>query len=142
VALLRPARMAILCAVLLCAGDAWSQSSAAPAPAAEPVKRKARRVGSLSKEVIWRVINQSVGAFRGCWEQALERDPECRNNVLTVRFVIDPRGRVASTERIGEPHADAQLERCLLAAFAALKFPEPENDGYVIVTFPSRMHCI
>jgi TonB family protein len=55
---------------------------------------------------------------------------------MTVRFEIDPRGRVASADRVGPSTGDAELEHCVLDAVDALVFPAPAGDGYVTVTFP------
>jgi TonB family protein len=57
-----------------------------------------------------------------------------------VRFEIGPRGQVVSAERMGESKADPTLERCILDAVKALRFPAPEGGGYVTVTYPFLVH--
>lgn len=101
----------------------------------KPVRRK----GSLSKEDIRRAINRNINAVRACFESAIARNPDCENKI-TVRFAIDPRGRVASAEQVGQSRADRKHEQCVLDAVKAMEFPAPEGDGYVIVTYPFYVH--
>jgi TonB family protein len=73
--------------------------------------------------------------MRLCWESALKLNPTTAPS-LTVRFVIDPTGHVASVEPLSTNARDPEVDRCVLRAVKALVFPAPEGPGYVTVTYP------
>lgn len=86
--------------------------------------------GRLPPEVIQRIVRQSFGRFRGCYEKELDRNPTLEARV-TTKFVIARDGSVAMAVSDGpEP-----LASCVRAGFAALSFPEPAG-GTVMVEYP------
>jgi TonB family protein len=91
--------------------------------------------GSLSKEVIRRVIHQHLAEVRFCYEQDLRTRPDLQGRVA-VRFIIAPTGAVqaAATARsdIGSP----RVEHCISEAVQRWAFPAPEGGGLVVVTYP------
>jgi TonB family protein len=93
------------------------------------------RRGELSKEAVRRAIHRGMNSVRECWERALTRDLNVATR-MSVRFVIDPHGRVASAERVGPSTGDPALDQCVLKAVEAFVFPAPSGDGSVTVTFP------
>ena len=98
--------------------------------------RRDTRPGSLTKEAIRRGIHERINEVRQCWERMLVQDRSA-GACITVRFVINARGRVASAEKVGPGTGNAALDQCILAAVKAMVFPVPAGgDGKVIVTYP------
>ena len=90
--------------------------------------------GSLPPEVIQRVVRQSFGRFRGCYEAGLRGNPTLEGRV-TARFVIARDGSVATVQSGGTDLPDASVVACVLRAYSSLTFPSPK-DGIVTVTYP------
>ncbi|HEX8796558.1 MAG TPA: AgmX/PglI C-terminal domain-containing protein [Polyangiaceae bacterium] len=92
--------------------------------------------GRLPPEVIQRIVRQNMGRFRYCYERALDSNPTLQGRVVT-RFVIGRDGSVAfSADEPGETaFPDAGVVSCIVRAFGALSFPQPEG-GTVHVIYP------
>ena len=90
--------------------------------------------GSLPPEVIQRVVRQSFGRFRGCYEDGLRTNPTLEGRV-TARFVIARDGSVATVQSGGTDLPDPRVVSCVLRAYSSLTFPSPKN-GIVRVTYP------
>lgn len=86
--------------------------------------------GRLPPETIQRVIHQSFGRFRACYEKELERNPKLEARVDT-KLVIGRDGSVAFARSEGPQPVAA----CVQSAFEALSFPEPAG-GTVTVEYP------
>jgi hypothetical protein len=91
--------------------------------------------GSLSKEVIRRVIQRHINEVRFCYEQELNQRPDLQGRV-TVKFIISPSGAVQSAlvseTTLGAPRP----EQCIAQAVRRWTFPSPEGGGIVIVNYP------
>lgn len=90
--------------------------------------------GHLPPEVVQRVVRQSFGRFRGCYEEGLRANPNLEGRV-TARFVIARDGSVASVQSGGSDLPDAKVVACVLRNYQALSFPAP-GEGVVTVTYP------
>jgi hypothetical protein len=90
--------------------------------------------GRLPPEVIQRIVRQSFGRFRVCYEDALRGNPSLEGRV-SVKFVIDRQGSVSMAADAGSDLADAGVVSCVVRGFSALSFPEPEG-GIVTVVYP------
>jgi hypothetical protein len=90
--------------------------------------------GHLPPEVIQRIIRQNFGRFRLCYENGLRVNPTLAGRV-TVRFVIDRAGAVSTAANGGSDFTDPAVVSCVVRAFYALSFPQPEG-GIVTVTYP------
>ena len=90
--------------------------------------------GSLPPEVIQRVVRQSFGRFRSCYEDGLRGNPTLEGRV-TARFVISRDGSVGVVQSGGSDLPDAHVVACVLRAYSSLSFPPPK-DGIVTVTYP------
>lgn len=90
--------------------------------------------GRLPPEAIQRVIRQSFGRFRFCYQQALDHNPTLAGRVTTT-FVIGRDGAVSSVQNGGSDLADVAVVSCVVRAFYGLSFPQPEG-GIVTVTYP------
>ncbi|WP_437757051.1 AgmX/PglI C-terminal domain-containing protein [Sorangium sp. So ce1389] len=99
------------------------------------IRRGATQVsGRFPPEVIQRIVRQSFGRFRLCYEEGLRRDASLQGRVA-VRFTIDPSGAVANARDGGSDLPDAAVVSCVVRAFGALSFPAPER-GSVNVVYP------
>jgi hypothetical protein len=90
--------------------------------------------GRLPPEVIERIVRQSFGRFRVCYEDALRLHPGVQGRVV-IRFVIDRSGAVARAANAGSDVGDPALVVCVARAFQALSFPQPEG-ALVTVVYP------
>jgi TonB family protein len=91
--------------------------------------------GSLSAEVIRRVVRRHINEVRFCYEQELTRNPTLAGRVV-VTFVISPTGDVPSSSVASSTMANARLEGCLVRAVRRWNFPAPEGGGIVTVNYP------
>lgn len=90
--------------------------------------------GSLPPEIIQRVVRQSFGRFRSCYEDGLRGNPNLEGRV-TARFVIARDGSVATVQSGGSDLPDAHVVACVLHTYGSLTFPAPK-DGVVRVSYP------
>jgi hypothetical protein len=90
--------------------------------------------GRLPPEIIQRIIRQSFGRCRLCYEDGLRRDPGLEGRV-SVRFVIDREGSVTTAADAGSDLRDESVVSCMVRDFQALSFPEPAG-GIVTVVYP------
>ena len=96
---------------------------------ADPVVR-----GSLSREVIQRVMRRHSTRMRYCYERELATNPSLAGRV-EVRLVIGPTGAVttATVEGSGMP---PPMLSCIETAARSITFPAPDGGGVVAVTYP------
>jgi hypothetical protein len=90
--------------------------------------------GHLPPEVIQRIVRQSYGRFRMCYERGLARNPTLEGRVA-ARFVIDRTGAVSNVSNGGSDLPDSGVVSCVISAYYGLSFPAPE-DGIVTVVYP------
>ncbi|RYE93929.1 MAG: AgmX/PglI C-terminal domain-containing protein [Myxococcales bacterium] len=88
----------------------------------------------LPPEVIQKIVRQSFGTFRLCYENGLRRDANLQGRV-TVYFVIGRDGKVTQTSNRGSDLPDEEVVRCVVEAFRPLVFPPPDG-GIVTVVYP------
>jgi Ca-activated chloride channel family protein len=91
--------------------------------------------GSMSREVIRRVIRRHVNEVRFCYEQELAQRPDLAGRV-TIAFVIGPTGSVQSASVMNTTLNDARVEGCIAQAVRRWTFPSPEGGGIVAVNYP------
>jgi hypothetical protein len=90
--------------------------------------------GRLPPEASQRIVRQSFGRFRVCYEDAVRRDPAPGGRVA-VKFVIDRQGGVSMAADAGSNLRDESVISCIVRAFESLSFPQPEG-GIVTVVYP------
>jgi hypothetical protein len=97
--------------------------------------------GSLSKEVIRRVIRRHLNEVRFCYEQQLRQRPDLEGRV-SVKFIISPTGSVQSSvvDSGRSTLSDGQVQSCIAGAVRRWTFPSPEGGGVVIVTYPFMLN--
>lgn len=91
--------------------------------------------GSLSKEVIRRVIQRHINEVRFCYEQELNSRPDLSGRVQ-VKFIISPSGAVQAANVESSSLGAARAEQCIAKAVRRWTFPAPDGGGIVIVSYP------
>jgi hypothetical protein len=100
-----------------------------------PMPRDASLARSgIPPETIQRVVHQSFGRLRVCYESALRHDPTLAGRIA-VKFTIDPTGAVAVASDAGSDLHDTSVVSCVVRGFAGLTFPQ-FNSGVVTVIYP------
>ena len=91
--------------------------------------------GRLPPEAVQRVVRQSFGRMRACYEAGLKNNPDLEGRVA-VKFVIDREGQVALASPWSDTTiADVKVAQCVTRAYQAMTFPKPEG-GIVTVVYP------
>jgi TonB family protein len=91
--------------------------------------------GSLSKEVIRRIIHRHINEVRFCYEQELNSRPDLSGRVA-VKFIISPTGAVQTAAVQKSTIGNARVEQCIAKAVRRWTFPSPEGGGIVVVAYP------
>ena len=91
--------------------------------------------GSLTKEVVRRVMRMNVGDLVDCWEKGVQKKPSLEGSV-SVQFIITPTGEVQTAKVAASTLGDEKVESCFVGAVKDWSFPAPEGGGVVIVTYP------
>ncbi|MBX3245695.1 MAG: AgmX/PglI C-terminal domain-containing protein [Myxococcales bacterium] len=91
--------------------------------------------GSLSREVIQRVIRRHINEVKFCYEQELNSRPDLEGRV-TVRFIISPTGSVQTAMVQATTLGNQRVESCISQAVQRWTFPAPDGGGIVIVNYP------
>ncbi len=91
--------------------------------------------GSLSREVIRRVIRRHINEVKFCYEQELNSRPDLAGRV-TVSFIISPTGAVQSSQVGATTLSNQRVETCIVGAVRRWTFPAPEGGGIVVVNYP------
>ncbi|MCB9591317.1 MAG: AgmX/PglI C-terminal domain-containing protein [Sandaracinaceae bacterium] len=91
--------------------------------------------GSLSREVIRRVIRRHINEVRFCYEQELNSRPDLEGRIM-VSFIISPTGAVQSATVGNTTINNARVESCVTTAVRRWTFPAPDGGGVVGVNYP------
>ena len=91
--------------------------------------------GSLSREVIRRVIRRHINEVRFCYEQELAQRPDLAGRV-TVSFIISATGAVQTASVMNTTLNNARVEGCVVQAVRRWTFPAPDGGGVVGVNYP------
>jgi len=91
--------------------------------------------GSLSKEVIRRVVRSHMNEVRFCYEAQLAGRPGLDGRV-SVTFVISPSGAVQGANVVSSTLGNDAVDACLTRAIRRWAFPAPEGGGTIVVTYP------
>lgn len=92
-------------------------------------------MGSLSMEIIRRVIRSHRDQIKYCYSKELTRNPNLAGKV-SVKFTISPKGYVQQANVSNTTLRNASVERCICQKIRTWKFPEPKGGGIVIVNYP------
>jgi hypothetical protein len=112
--------------------DPLLREQLAPRVNGPKLKALEAKVGEgLAAPVVQRIVRQSFGAFRLCYERGLQMNPNLIGKV-TVKFAIGPKGTVPAVASGGDL-PDAVVVACVGKAFRGLTFPEPDGGRTVPV---------
>jgi FHA domain-containing protein len=92
-------------------------------------------MGSLSMEIIRRVIRSHRDQIKYCYSKELTRHPNLRGKV-SIKFTISPKGFVTQATVSATSLKNSTVERCMTQKIRTWKFPEPKGGGIVIVNYP------
>jgi hypothetical protein len=91
--------------------------------------------GSLSKEVIRRIIGRHINEVRFCYEQELNSRPDIQGRI-SIKFIIAPTGAVQNALVDSSDMGAPKVEQCIAQSVRRWTFPAPEGGGIVVVTYP------
>jgi len=94
--------------------------------------------GSLSKEVIRRIVHRHINEVKFCYERQLAQRPDLSGRVA-IKFIISGTGAVQMAAVADSTLGNAQVENCIAQAVRRWTFPQPEGGGIVIVTYPFQL---
>jgi hypothetical protein len=89
--------------------------------------------GSLDRAIVRRIVRAHINEVRYCHGQGLVRRPDLEGRV-TVRFRIDPTGKVITSAVDSTTVSDAAVGECIAKAVRRWKFPVA--SGAVDVVYP------
>lgn len=90
--------------------------------------------GYLTPAEIMATVRESQGSIRECFEVQSALEPGLHGRI-TIAWLIDCDGHVASTRLVSSSMDSAPVEDCILARVLEWRFAEPRG-GRVDVTFP------
>lgn len=90
--------------------------------------------GTLDKTQIRAVVRAHITEIRGCYNEALARDPGAKGKVV-LDFTIGTEGKVTRSAVESSDLADAQMTECLRVAVGGWSFPRPVG-GALQVNYP------
>jgi len=94
--------------------------------------------GSLSKEVIRRIVHRHINEVKFCYERELAQRPDLAGRVA-IKFIISGTGAVQMAAVASSTLGNAKVENCIAQAVRRWTFPQPEGGGIVIVTYPFQL---
>ena len=92
-------------------------------------------MGSLSKEIIRRIIRRHLNQVRYCYQKELQANPRLAGRVV-VKFTIDPSGKVVAVKVQSSTLNNKKVEQCVARAVKNWLFPKPTGGGVVVVSYP------
>lgn len=102
-------------------------------PRVRPGRAEVR--GSLSREIIQRVIRRHRNEVRYCYERSLQQNPTLQGRVV-IRFTISATGAVTTATPTDVGAGLEDTASCIARATRRWAFPTPAGGGIVIVTYP------
>lgn len=98
-------------------------------------KAKLSGSGKLDKDIIRRIVRAHINEVRHCYNQGLVRDDEMGGRV-TIGFAIGSDGRASKPTVEKSTLSDELVGNCIAKAVKRWKFPKPQGDGPVMVSYP------
>jgi TonB family protein len=104
-------------------------------PPVQVIPQEPKFTGSLEKSEIRRVIRKHRAEYRYCYEKALNANHDL-NGKIVVKFVISPSGAVSVATVVESTIGDRAVEQCVAGKIKRWVFPQPRDNGLVIVRYP------
>lgn len=89
------------------------------------------------KIVVQKVIRKRQSLFNHCYDMALQKNPGLKG-MMALKFVITKYGQVSNVKVLKDNLNDSSLSSCIQKRFYALNFPQPEDGGFIFVTYPMK----
>lgn len=116
-----------------------AQPNESPAAATAVAQMEEVTVESKPKRtydaIVRRIVRAHINEVRYCYNQGLTRDPDLEGEI-TVEFTVGLDGNVEEAEAAETTLDDDAVEACVTKAVKRWKFPRPEGDEPVGVTYP------
>jgi hypothetical protein len=114
--------------------------SSPPSPKRHPrIRAGAAEVkGSLSKEVVRRIVHRHINEVKFCYERQLEKNPNLAGRI-DLKFIISDTGEVHSAAIASSTLEDGTTGSCIAEAAKRWVFPKPQGGGIVVVTYPFNL---
>ncbi len=100
-----------------------------------PIPEEASVDGGLDSSLIADVVRRNIGQIRFCYEQGLQLNSSLSGRVA-VNWVIDGSGRVKVANVKNTSLNNKTVEDCILRRLRTWKFPIPEGNQDVPVSYP------
>ena len=100
-----------------------------------PIPEEATVDGGLDSTLIADVVRRNIGQIRFCYEQGLQLNSSLSGRVA-VNWVIDAGGSVKVASVKNTSLKNKSVEDCILRRLRTWKFPLPENNQEVPVSYP------
>jgi hypothetical protein len=100
-----------------------------------PIPEDATVEGGLDSSLISEVVNRNIGQVRFCYEQGLQLNNALSGRV-TMNWIIDGNGTVKIANVKNTSLNDKTVEDCILRRLRTWKFPIPEGNQEVPVSYP------
>jgi len=91
--------------------------------------------GSLSKEIIRRIIRRHINEVKYCYQRDLAQNPGLSGQVI-VQFTVGATGQVVTSKIQSSTLHHSGVESCIAQAVRRWLFPRPKGGGIVIVSYP------
>lgn len=104
----------------------------------EPEKTTERQgtcVNCIDKRDVDRVVKMRMDKIRGCYQRALQRDPSLSGEIV-IRFEVGADGTIGSASIKRSSIANSGVESCVREQFLQMRFPRPNGNQTVQVTYP------
>jgi len=90
--------------------------------------------GSCNKQNVMRTVRRRAAAIRSCYEVALQLQPDLKGK-LTVKWTINPAGKVQGVQIIGNTMKNKKVETCVKKVVGRMRFMKPKC-GICIIKWP------
>ena len=91
--------------------------------------------GAIEPEQVEKVVKQHANQLRYCHARVLKSNPELEGKIV-VKAVVAPDGSVSSATVVSSTMNNDAVESCVVGRFMRFEFPEPSDDGIVILNYP------
>ncbi len=91
--------------------------------------------GKLSRDVVGRVVRRNINQVKYCFRHGLKGETG-NSHQFEVKFVVTDSGSVEEATGSNSTLDDEEVERCIVSAIRRLTFPQPEDNGKVVVAYP------
>ncbi len=90
---------------------------------------------SFDRVVVERMVRRRIAMVRRCHERELRQDPRVEGR-LVVRWILEPTGRVASSNVVENTSGNAGLAECVRNQLRRFRFnPGPDAETTVLTTY-------